>query len=381
MNSNILHSRNQSFPERFNVHSTQHLSFQNCAEISDFNESKLDSRASISEPTSIFNSRCRSDKIRGLVSVVPRILNTLNFHQLSLDDFEIISSSEHSNFVAHVAYVCGIKPCTKVKAQLVQILEPKHGQINLKRMIKALRAAKEYRSMTCLRAVVTEKGKIHLVLRYEPGLSLEHIMNANREEDGTSKLSLYYCLLVIVQVLETLTYLHSKYITHGSIRADNILDSNILHPSHLKDPPCTSDIRLIGFSKARVWRGNEKFTRKYQLAEELDEYSYPTSDARENIDARKQDIYACGALLCQLIDGSFSFRYDNNTSWKVKKKLFNMFDVTGSGSDKIRGRENVANFIKALMNPKADLRPFAHQAHGEAIQLINDEFPSTIGMF
>lgn len=148
-----------------------------------------------------------------------------------------------------------------------------------------------------------EGGRIHLVMEYVDGETLQALLERNARE-GVS-LTAQRSILICVQVLDALSRIHAQGIVHRDIKPSNIMIS--------RDDSGAPVAKLTDFGIARAGGLDERLTQitgagsgapgtpLYMAPEQIDASTFgPVTPAA--------DIYAMGALLYQLFSGEPPFR-------------------------------------------------------------------------
>ncbi|MFA6242627.1 MAG: serine/threonine-protein kinase [Candidatus Hydrogenedentales bacterium] len=148
-----------------------------------------------------------------------------------------------------------------------------------------------------------EEGRIHLVMEYVEGETLQALLERNARE-GVS-LTAQRSIMICMQVLDALSRIHAQGIVHRDIKPANIMIA--------RDEAGAPIAKLTDFGIARAEALQERLTQitaagsgapgtpLYMAPEQIDASTFgPVTPAA--------DIYAMGALLYQLFSGDPPFR-------------------------------------------------------------------------
>ena len=145
------------------------------------------------------------------------------------------------------------------------------------------------------------KGVVYLVTEFVEGADAAKLADAR---DG--RLPLRDTLLIIVQVLEALSYAHSKGYIHRDIKDQNILVSG-------KWPQLIAKLTDFGLAKSFTQSGMSGVTVAGEMAGTV---AYMPPEQLKNFrDVKPQsDIYAVGMTTYSLLSGSIALNLGRNTS-------------------------------------------------------------------
>ena len=141
---------------------------------------------------------------------------------------------------------------------------------------------------------------------------------------------------ILYEFLNAVKYLHKKGISHGDIKAENILlDSN-----------CSAKLCDFGFCRTKTIAGDE--SKKGTLY-----YAAPELFVRGEFDTQKTDIWAIGITLYSLFELQFPFK-DGKQNYIIKQIMSGRLSISQNLDLKIRQIVENCTQVDACRRPTID---------------------------
>jgi len=182
-----------------------------------------------------------------------------------------------------------------------------------------------------------DKFYFHIVMELCRGKDLLYRIYKNKMDEKN-------ICLIIMKILHSISYCHSKGIIHRDLKPENII---------FETPDLDSDIKIIDFGLSKKIQNNEKLHSilgtPYYVAPEVLNKEYN----------EKCDLWSIGIITYLLIIGDLPFKGKNNN--EIFKKILN--DNINFNKNKWKNYSNDAkNFVKLLLQKDFNKRPSAKEA-------------------
>ena len=182
-----------------------------------------------------------------------------------------------------------------------------------------------------------DKFYFHIVMELCRGKDLLYRIYKNKMDEKN-------ICLIIMKILHSISYCHSKGIIHRDLKPENII---------FETPDLDSDIKIIDFGLSKKIQNNEK------LHSILGTHYYVAPEVLNKEYNEKCDLWSIGIITYLLIIGDLPFKGKNNN--EIFKKILN--DNINFNKNKWKNYSNDAkNFVKLLLQKDFNKRPSAKEA-------------------